>query len=433
MTASQFKFSGEWKFDFPLAQFSKLQDLHWYSRPNESSHYSKLNKGLVPIEIVDRRDDDPDPMDCQLNTLFYLRDNETEVVKALYKAVKEIINPEHVGYSGDDWLKPLNSVKDLGKTIRLDQIQIQLDEKDGVSYYALMCEYIGDYEHGLVITMYKDEYIGSAGSWEVDYEGIAKHRGGYSEVERTTNMALSNSGEDLLHLPHEKYGKLKPWQIDANGSYLSRLMKDHSNNDMIINYIERGDLDVNIPISSYWGDGLVGLANYSKNDFLLNYFLDNGASVGKLIFAYTDNNFNQEKLDYFLSKGADIDTFNFYGHTILFDAINKYCSAHIRTFRVRDDKLIEELRGSMKKKQEQIEYLLSKGADPEKCNTSGQGYRTILTKSWGSYKDDYNSIDEVDKIIYGEVQSPIAMQESNPRKSIFLDWIKRIFSSSKKE
>lgn len=404
MTASKFEFTGEWKFDYPLPRLSKLQDTHWYSKPQESSQHLKLNAGLVPIEIVDRRDNDPDPMDSQLKTLAYLRDNEAAIVEALYKAVKEIINPEHVGYSGDDWLKPLDGIKDLGKTIRIDQIQIQLDEKNGMSYYALMCEYIGDYEHGLVITMYQEDYIGSAGSWEVDYEGIAQHRGGYTEAEREVNIALSQSGEGMLHLRDEKYGKLKPWQVDANSNYLSRLIKDVANNDLIIGFIEKGDLDINIPISSYWGDGLVGLANHFKNDFMVDYFLNNGASIGKLIFSYTKNNFDPDKLDYFLSKGANIDVFDFYGKTILFDAIYQYCSAHIKTFRVRDETAKEGFQKILEQKRIEIEYFLSKGANPNKCNTSGQDYRAILTESWGSYKDDYNSIDEVDKIIFGEPQ-----------------------------
>lgn len=424
MSSSNFEFKGDWFFDYPFPKLSQLQDRHWYSKPEESSRYLKSQAGLVQVEIVDRRDDDPDPMDCQLNTLQYLKENEAAVIKALYKAVKHIINPAHVGYSGDDWLKPLDSIKALGKTIMLDQIQIQLDEKEGFSYYALMCEYIGDYEHGLVITMYKEEYIGSAGSWEVDYDGIANHRGGYTEAERAANIALSESGEGILHLPHEKYGKLKPWQIDANGGYLSRLIKDSSNNALIIKYIEKGDLDVHIPISSYWGDGLVGLADYFKNEILLDYFLEKGASIGKLFFRYAGDNFDREKIEYFLSKGANIDAFDYYGQTILFDAINKYCSAHIRTFRVKDEKKVAEMKNTMERKKMEIEYFISKGANPKRCNKSEQDYRSILTKNWGSYKDDYNSIDEVDKIIYGEVKTKVEI----PQKRGWLELMMRFFS-----
>lgn len=426
MVTENFEFSGEWTFDHPLPFLSKLHDKHWYSKPEESVQYHKLNAGVVTVQIVDRRDNNPDPMECQWATLNYIIQNERSIHIALFNSVKEIINPKHIEYSGGDWIKPLNGVNDLGKTIKIDQIQIQLEEKNGLSYYAIMCEYIGDYEHGIVITMYKDEYIGSEGSWEVDYEGIANHRGGFTEAERDANIALNEAGEGVLHLPHEKYGKLKPWQVDANGNFLSKMIKDSKNNELIIKYVEEGKLDINIPISSYWGDGLVGLADYFKNNDLLNYFFDKGAPMGRLFFRYTDNQFDRSKLDFFISKGADVDAFNFYGQSVLFDAISKYCSAHIRTFRVRDETKVNELRERLEQKKVEIQYYLSKGANPKKCNRKGQDYRSILTESWGSYKDDYNSIDEVDLIIYGSIQ-----QNHKAEKKSRLDWIKNIFRRKK--
>ena len=397
-----FVFNGDWKFDLALPLVSKLNADHWTSSLRQSEHDKKMSNGLVPIEIRDRRDYDPDPMDHQLKTIEYIQENELLIMQSLYKSMKEIVNPAHVGYCGeDDWVRPLDSYKDLGETIKVDQIQIQLDEKDGYAYYAIMCDYIGDYEHGLVITMYQDEYLGSAGSYEVDYESIAKHRGGYTDEERQANVILHKSGEGLLHIAHEKYNKLKPWQIDVNGSYLSKLMHDDSKNDEVIAYIERGELDINIPINSYWGEGLIELADHAKNDFLLNYLLDNGAEVGRLFLKYANDRFDSEKLDYFLSKGADIDAYNFYGRTTLYEDINQYCSAHIRTYTVRDKASKVQFKEKMKKRKAQIRYLIEKGANPESCNVEGEDYRTILTRTWGSYKDDYNSIDEVDKIIYG--------------------------------
>lgn len=200
---------------------------HWFGSGFRNTHQKKLESGLVQIEILDQRDNDPDSLDDQLAAIRYIQEHEETIMEALYTAMNEIVNPAHVDYCGDnERVKPMKSYKDLGETLMLSQIQI--DDKDGIAYFTIMCEYIGDYENGLVITMYKNEYIGSEASWEVDFEGIAKHRGGYSPEELATNRALSEESTGVLFLTHDKYGELKPWQIDANGNYLSRLIHDES-------------------------------------------------------------------------------------------------------------------------------------------------------------------------------------------------------------
>jgi len=398
-----FEFKGDWEFDLALPVLSKIYADHWFGGARVTDYQKRIENGFMSVEIRDVRDYDPDPKPYQLNALRYIQNFEMDIVRSLYEVMKNIINPAHVGYCGDDeWLKPLNSYQDLGKTILLSQIQILQEEKDGMAYYALMCEYIGDYEHGLVITMYRDEYIGSAGSCEIDYEGIARHRGGYTQAEKDANSRLNESGKGKLQVPHEKYGKLKPWQIDANGIYLWRLIQNAENNQQIINYIENGDLDVNIPISSYWGDGLVGAADNANNIELLEYFISKGGALNSIHFKYLNLNFNEEKVSFYLSKGADINATNYYGQTPLFVDLYHYYNNESRINRIGDEKVISALVEKNKKLVYQIKFMLANGADPESCNTKGESYRTIFLDMFKKYKDEYNILDKIDLIVGGK-------------------------------
>ena len=287
MKMDKFVFNGDWKFEIDLPILSKINGKHWYgSNPNHPTN-QRLLSGKVLIEIVDRRDDDPDPEQVQLNAIEYIRSNEKALVESLIDHLNRVVNPAYHGYCGDEeLLKNVSNIEDLGQAIRMSEIQILNSEKDDLAYFAFMMEYIGDYEHGLVLTYYKDRLLGFAGSCEVDYEAIVKDMGGISEEERQQNLERNNYGKKMIHIPHLKYGKLKPWKLEETGSQLSIALRNEASSQPIIDMIEAGDLDANLPIDSYWGHGLLSLAMYHGNFMMVEYLLTLGQKINKNLLRF---------------------------------------------------------------------------------------------------------------------------------------------------
>jgi len=410
----KFVFDGDWSFDIDLPVLSKITDKYWYGSNIEHPSLQKLESGKVKIQILDRRDDSPDPEQAQLNTIEYIQLNEKVLVESLIDHLDRVVNPVYHGYCGDEeLLERVSTLEDLGRTIQMDQIQILNEEKDGLAYFAFMVEYIGDYEHGLVLTYYKDKMLGFAGSWEVDYDAIIKDMGGISDEEYQQNVERNTYGENMIHIPHSKYGKLKPWQIEATGSQLTRLLKDEANNQLIIDMIESGDLDMNIAISSYWGHGLMSLAVFQSNFSMIEYLIRNGQKIGKNILRYTGRSFDETKLEKLIELGGNIDELHDRTKTTsLMIEVNEYFKCHRDYFNSRDPK--PEDKTKMEQSEERIKSLIKLGADPTNCNGKGQDCISIIKSARSNYKFDLKTIAKLDSIVYpNKIFKP-----SPPKKTI---------------
>lgn len=414
----KFVFKGDWSFDIDLPVLSKITDKHWYRSNVNHPGLQKLLSGKVKIEIVDQRDDSPDPNQVQLNTIEYIRANEKALIESLIDHLDRVVNPAYHGYCGDEeLLERVTNLEDLGRTIKMDQIQILNDEKDGLAYFAFMVEYIGDYEHGLVLTYYKDKMLGFAGSWEVDYDAIVKDMGGISDEEYQQNVERNSYGENMIHIPHPKYGKLKPWQLDATGSQLTRLLKDESNNQSIIEMIESGNLDVDIAISSYWGHGLMSLAVFQSNFSMIEYLLNNGQNIGKNIHRYTGRSFDEAKLEKLVELGGNIDELHDRTKTTsLMIEVNEYFKMHRNYIKSKDPK--PEDKDKMKQSEGRIKSFIKLGADLTNCNEIGQDCLSIIKTARPNYQTDLKTIAKLDSIVFpNKIFKPSAPKKLNKSES----------------
>tara|TARA_R110000737_G_scaffold352332_2_gene397897 strand:+ start:515 stop:1834 length:1320 start_codon:yes stop_codon:yes gene_type:complete len=427
----KFVFNGDWRFEIDLPVLSKINDKHWYgSNPNHPTNL-KLQSGKVTIEIVDRRDDDPDPEQVQLNTIEYIKSNEKALVESLIDHLNRVVNPAYYSYCGDEeLLKKILNLEDLGQAVRMSEIQILDSEKDGLAYFAFMMEYIGDYEHGLVLTYCKDKMLGFAGSCEVDYEAINKDMGGISEKEYQRNVDRNSYGENMIHVPNPKYGKLKPWKLEETGSQLSRLLKNEANNQSIIEMINAGDLDVDIPIDSYWGSGLMSLAVYHSNFQMVEHLLKKGQAIGENIHRYTGRHFDKDKLQKMIELGGNIDELhNRTNITSLMVEINSYFILHRNYIRSRTPKPAEDYK--LKQSEDQIRTYIKLGADPTNCNEKGEDCISIIKNARSNYQDDLKTIAKLDAIIFpNKIFKPSTIKK--PTKPNFPKVVEPIIQKGKK-
>lgn len=395
----QFKFKGEWKFDMELPILSKINSEEWYGH---GEHNAKLESGRVPVEIADYRDLDPDPKDAQLAAIDFIINHEDAIIKSLVKNINGRINKLYVDACGDEeWVKKVHNISDIGKMIGLGEIRILHEVKDNVAYYVLFCEYTGDHEHGLTLTMYKDELIGFEGSCEVDYDGLARHAGGFSQSVIDTNIAANEFGKDMIHIPNPKYKKLKPWQDEENQNYCYKLIRQNEN-QKLIDEIDAGNIDVHYRFVDS-GDNLLDIACGRRNYAMIDYFIAKGVSLEKSIYKCVRWRFDEQMLRKIVEAGAQINTFGHQDLSPFLLEIKEYASALIalESNRNKNQYQFDKAMERSIQLEERLPLYIELGVDPLRCTVDGKDYKSLLLKTWTqAYFDRHKVFEKIDALLF---------------------------------
>lgn len=129
---------------------------------------NKRNNGIVELAFfADTYCEHSEiPTSNQLKTLDFIKENQRELIEAIYKYTKEELYPTHIGYIGYDEISfpNINNSDDLRKAIGINEIYIVREYKKGFCYFLMNFDFSGDYEHGVILVFHKTRVLG----WEED-------------------------------------------------------------------------------------------------------------------------------------------------------------------------------------------------------------------------------------------------------------------------
>ncbi len=132
-----------------------------------STAEAKRDKGEVSM-VFCSEDYEPvaQPSPEQLEALDFIKNHEAELVEAFFKYTKEVLYPTHIEFIGFDEINfpEIHGVKDLRKSLGINDIYIWPQHKEGVSYVAYYFDFTGDFEHGVYLIAHKTRILG----WEED-------------------------------------------------------------------------------------------------------------------------------------------------------------------------------------------------------------------------------------------------------------------------
>lgn len=380
-----YQFNGDWEFNLKLPQFSKIYSDYWFRYKNNT--LDLLKNGYVPFQIVDERSYDPEPTEAQKKAINYLIKHECSLVESIFNIFINDINQQYVEWYGEsDWIPTLDTYKDFGKLVKINSIQILSDNKNQISYTRIDFEFLGDEEHGIAIILHKDQLIGFSGIGDMGYECISKDLG-LDEKEVFEKMLEQRQiGENIVHKPLEKYGKFKPWQLNATGDYFGKLLSERKN-DKIINEIESNQWDINLRFPSL-NKNLVDKAAYSNNVEILEYLIHKGGDFSNSILQCISYGFyHPESIKFLVSKGASIDTFGFWGKTPLCYELENFARVVVRKeeYKNKDAKRYERAIEEYETHKNRIQLYLELGANPNKLDKMGKTYKDVVNSSWAEH------------------------------------------------
>ena len=373
-----FEFKGDWKIDLKLPLLSTIHSNRFFQGRQKQQHLDKLKSSLIPLQIGDIEDLNPDPTPSQINTIEYFLNQESKVFKAIFDSIKNEVNPfliEEIGHS-DYWFPKLDSLDELGNTIGIREISITNLSKENFNYYCIYFDYSGDEDHGLVLVFHKDKLVEF--NQEFGYEGILKDKGlNYDEFINKLLEDYDNRVQEIQQ-PIPKYGKFKPWQIRRNNELLKNLIKQNQN-DELIKEIEEKNIDINFRYAPL-NHNLADLACSSNNIEFLNYLISKNANLEKSVWKCLGED-HSEILTIIAKAGANLESLNYWYKTPLYSQIeflgstlkDKYYNTN------SPDKLLK-LNVQEEKIKENIQLLLNLGANPNSCNDKGDDYYSLLIR-----------------------------------------------------
>ena len=382
-----YKFNGDWEFDLKLPALSKIHSEYWFRHKRNGSFQNLLKAGYVPFSIWGERTYEPDPTEPQTNAIKYLVQNEEEVVKSLFKIFVDEINPKHVEWCGeDDWIPELKSENDLGQLAIINSIGIISNQKENQSYVQINFEYKGDEEHGLAMILHKQKLIGFSGIGDMGFQCVYKDLGLDESKVFEELIEQRHIGENEVHKPLSKYGKFKPWQINATSEYFGKLLREKKN-QKLVQEIETNNWDINFRFGIQ-GKNLVDKAAYSNNVEMLEYLIDNGGDFSKSMEQCISLGFyHPESIRYLTERGASIDYYGYWGVSPLYYAIKNFIGAivKIEEYKGKDEKRYENASKEYVVNRDKIKFFLGLGANPRMLDKDGSSYVDVVNKSWAEH------------------------------------------------
>ena len=213
----EFVFNGNWDIRVNLSEFEKLNNEDFIGSNNiiENSR----------IIINDTRDNNPEPLKTQINTVNHIISRENEILSSIFNYFKDVIYPKskiHIDPIDYPHCYPkLESLEDLINIFSLSNIEILIDSKDDYSYYIVYVWSCLDFGHGLGIIMHKNRCIDFNEIGVLDYDKI-KDEGAIVKNENFEDQQINESG---IYTRHPKYNSLKPWQLELAEDTFKKLLE----------------------------------------------------------------------------------------------------------------------------------------------------------------------------------------------------------------
>lgn len=398
-----YTFSGNWSFNLKLPLLSKIHSEYWSRSKNSSLRMILLKKGYVPFVIMDEHTIEPDPTIAQDAAIEFLIQNESLIIESIYKVFTTKINPKYAEWCGDDtWIPKMESAKDIGALLLLNEISVMINSKEGCSYIRFDFEYRGDEEHGIALILNRDRYIGDSSIGDMSYECVYQDLGLDKRKIWDAMYEEQKVAQTFVHKIIEKYNKFKPWQLEMTGDYFNGLLRKNETNK-IIEEIKDNNWDINL---RFYEDGqnIIDKAAYTNNTELLEFLLQNEGDLSQSIRnCIGHSKINAEAIKLLVKHGASVDII--YGHfnlTLLGNEIKKCATAYRRTVDSKDDNN-EKYTKSMAEytlAKTNMEFYISQGANPKSVTADGMGYLEMLTDSWyEGYLEKYNILAKMKEVI----------------------------------
>jgi len=321
MKNPSFEFKGDWELELKLEKFKILNNSE-YTRGSKNP-----SEGLFKFEIFDEFNSNPDPENYQINTINFLLnpDNQSKVLTSLLKYSRDIIYPHYKTFMWEseypECYPQLTKVEDLNKLYGINRIVIKRIGHEDFAYYIFDCSSCLDYEHGITVTLYKDTVIDHGEDW--DDKKVCEHKGIDYNSYHEKAVKDYNHREVILTKPHEKYGKLKPWQKDQNEWYPVGLYHANRLSDFK-KALETGEIPKEPTISK-----ILYLSIFHKMEEFTQFLIDQNVDYKYSAFKEALKRDRYDLTDKLLSQGYNINEkvaqSSFFYETIgyLTNAINK--------------------------------------------------------------------------------------------------------------
>lgn len=231
-----FTFNGDWNTTILLPIFSKKLD-----NPSFGHHMDKEIKAQdrFRMRIVDTEDDSPEPTAAQMAAIWFVQQHQEDLLKSVFEYHQSVLFPhfkEVTGFSAEEnpeFYPPFETVANLKNVVGFSELIIETLEKDGLAYFTLGFDWLLDQEHGLCVQMHGIRVIGHGGWGNLDGQKILEDLGINPQEQQGNEHEADQSkvSQDRIksmgiYQPNSKYGKLKPWQEDANRYYPFGLLHD---------------------------------------------------------------------------------------------------------------------------------------------------------------------------------------------------------------
>lgn len=355
----KFKFNGEWEFEMELSELIKSNS-NW----SNSLGQKKKNKA-ISIKIRDFRSYDPDPLKEQENTLNYLMNNQSKVIDALCKAM-DTINDDYGERTGMRKRLPAKmNPQNLGEVLLINEILILTDHKEHQAYYGYTCEYKEDLEHGLIIVMHGNELIDYSAIGEMGWYGIP--------------LEFEEFGKNQIQQVLPKYGKFKPWQLEATREYLDHLLWKEEH-ETLIKIIDNNEWDYNYKFADD-DRSLIDFAIQRQNLEIVKHLIGKGADFSKSYIGYTGK---KDVVRLIVKNGGNIDNFAVNGKTPFANEVLNFGWVMLRLTSTSkmDSVNYNEALNHVKEAEDRLSFYLEMGANPNNCDGKGGDYKSMIGGRW---------------------------------------------------
>lgn len=366
-----FEFKGDWIVDCKLEEFAILDNADF------NHDLDKVSQGVFDLQIVDSFNYDPDPANFKIDTINWLfkSSNQLAILRSLFSYCKDIVYPHYKEFMSEseypESYPKLDTVRDLRNLLGITSIKVQDFEKEGFAYLSLFCESCLDHEHGITFGVYKESVLEHGE--DLSFQKVFKHLG-YNAFKDMPNRSRIIDRKLVIDGPNMKYGKYKPWQVEAVNYYPYGLY--HKVRDIeLIEDIENSVIN-NTDICSK----LINLSIKDGRENLTQYFLSKELKVGLGTFLEALKKDRFDITDKFIEQGFNIN---------LSAGESSLMSKTIWEL----GKALAEVQ-DLNKYKIRIEYLLNNGFDPYLEDNFKRNSLTIIAR----IKNDTEKR-KVDKIV----------------------------------
>ncbi|MFD2574403.1 DUF6985 domain-containing protein [Spirosoma soli] len=307
--SGMFSFQGDWEFNFTFKAFEGLQ-----SRQGAYAGLSSQSPsdGKVRVVISDELDDNPDPLPEQINAINFIIENPALIQNALLEALdKEYPILKECYGDEEEFFPEIHSLEDYKHVFGVGNLFVLYPHKDGYAYIGIECGCIWDEEHGLGFMLHKDRVI-TVGAADTAFSSLDayKDNGTYEQKQKEWNgmhMGSPLLPKPKIYTPHQKYGKLKPSQMEANRMYENNLI-ERGYNQEFIDLVESGKVDINV--NNGLNMSYLERATQFNNEVIARYIISRKPVTLKNAIHNATGHANRDLIAFLIENGADINEQN---------------------------------------------------------------------------------------------------------------------------